>query len=451
VLITVDTLRADRVGAYGWGRARTPAMDALAARGVRFTRAFAPAPITLPSHASLLTGLYPPGHGSRHNGVAVRGDVPTLAERLRAAGWATGAFVAAFPLDRRFGLARGFQEYGDRTARADDGRPLNERPGRAVVDEALAWLARAGAGRVFLWMHLFEPHAPYVPDPARGPAGASLPADVRYDDEVAAADVQVGRLLSGLGARATSAVVALAGDHGEAFGEHGEVSHSVFLYDTTLRVPLVIAAPGVPPSVVDVAASLVDIAPTFLQLAGAPPMPAEGISLVPALHAGIPAPRDLYAETYAPLMDFGWSPLRSIRSGTLKFIEAPTPELFDLDADPGENRNQAAARASDAAGLAGRLRAFTERSAAAAEMPQDGETRRRLAALGYVSSGRTPTAEGARPDPKDRSDLAARLALAFSGDLAGEALREALTRLASDDQGNAQVRVRLGYALVEAG
>ncbi|MCX6549675.1 MAG: sulfatase, partial [Acidobacteria bacterium] len=268
VLITVDTLRADRVGAYGWQAARTPAIDGMAGRGTRFERAFAAAPITLPSHASLLTGLYPPGHGSRHNGMRVRPGVATLATVFKEDGWATGAFVGAFPLDRRFGLDNGFDRYGDRMPRGTDGRLLNERPGTMVVDEALEWLSTVGDRRVFLWVHLFEPHAPYEPDPARGAGGGKLPAPVRYDDEIARADSAVGRLLAGLGDRAATAVLVLAGDHGEAFGEHGEVTHSVFLYDTTLRVPLIIAGPGIPSARVmtrdDV--SLVDVLPTLVAL-----------------------------------------------------------------------------------------------------------------------------------------------------------------------------------------
>ncbi len=165
VLITIDTLRADRVGAYGYGAARTPTMDGLARDGVRFTRAVATAPITLTSHASLMTGRYPAGHGARHNGMRLDLTTPTLAEALKRAGFSTAAFVAAFPLDRRFGLIKGFETYGDRMPRGADGRPANERPGRVVVDEAVAWLERRGPERFFLWVHLFEPHAPYG-DPA---------------------------------------------------------------------------------------------------------------------------------------------------------------------------------------------------------------------------------------------------------------------------------------------
>ncbi len=450
VLITIDTLRADRVGAYGWPGARTPAMDGLAASGVRFGRAFAPSPITLPSHASLLTGLNPPGHGARHNGVPVRPDVPAVAERLRDAGWATGAFIGAFPLDRRFGLARGFEVYRDRMPRQGDGRTVSERPGREVVDEALGWLGTQPAARIFLWVHLFEPHAPYLADPARGPAGPALPPAVRYDDEVAAADAQVARLLAGLGARRASTAVVVAGDHGEAFGEHGELTHSLFLYDTTLRVPLIIDVPGGGPAVVDLAVSLIDVAPTLLAIAGAQRPPMDGINLVPVLDGAMPVARDLYAETQAPLLDFGWSPLASLRAGSLKYIEAPSPELFDLDADPGENRNRVSDRGAEAAALASRLRAL-ERPAA--DPGPDADTRRRLAALGYLGgpAGGRGSDAAARPDPKDRRALAARLARVWSGELTGPALRRELETLAAEDPGNAQVRLRLGHAWLEAG
>jgi arylsulfatase A-like enzyme len=283
LIVTIDTLRADRIGAYGYAAGRTPAIDRLAARGVRFDRAFAPAPITLTSHASLLTGLYPPGHGARHNGMRVAPGVGTLAEILKAHGFATGAFVGAFPLDRRFGLDRGFDLYSDTMPRAPDGRVQNERPGDEVVDAARAWLANL-AGReqspFFLWLHLFEPHAPYVADPARGPAGRSLPASDRYDDEIARADGLVGRIVEVLGARAASTLVVFTSDHGEAFGEHGEIAHSVFVYDTTLRVPLIVAGPGIQAGLVAAGAvSLVDVVPTVLDLLKLPRHDTDGVSL----------------------------------------------------------------------------------------------------------------------------------------------------------------------------
>ena len=454
VLITIDTLRADRVGAYGWAAARTPVMDSLAVRGARFTRAFATAPITLPSHASLLTGLYPPGHGSRHNGMRMRGEPATLATILRDRGWATGAFVSAFPLDRRFGLDRGFDRYGDRMPRGPDGRLLNERAGRETVDEALAWLGGIGNQPAFLWVHLFEPHAPYEADPSRGPDGRSQPAQVRYDDEVARADAGVGRLQEGLGTRGSAALIIVAGDHGEAFGEHGEIAHSVFLYDTTLRVPLIMAGPGIGAGTSsDTDASLADVMPTVLDALGMPPADVDGVSLLPLVRGGSIAPRDLYAETFAPLYDFGWSSLRSVRSGGWKYVAAPSPELYNVASDEGEERNEIGRDADRAGDLAARVAKYSgpEPPAQVAKGDAlDAEARGRLAALGYATSGPF-SAPGGRPDPKDRRELAARMAQVATGELRGPALRDALEAIVAEDPRNGQAQMRLGYALAEGG
>jgi choline-sulfatase len=513
VLVTIDTLRADRVGVYGWRAARTPAIDGLAARGVRVERAFAVAPITLTSHASLLTGVYPPVHGARHNGMRVRAEVPTLAELLHARGFATGAFVAAFPLDRRFGLNRGFDVYSDALPRGPDGRPRNERPGREVVDEALAWLSARQAGApFFLWVHLFEPHAPYEGDPAR-------PAGERYDDEIAKADAQVARLVQAVdarGAAAASTLIIVSGDHGEAFGEHGEIGHSVFIYDTTLRVPLVLAggpvtsrARGPQARVIDEPVSLVDMLPTVLDLTGLPAIRGDGESLVPAFTNGPGSPGDphrsggalgaraLYAESLAPLFDFGWSPLRSLRVNDIKYIAAPKPELYDIPHDAAEAHNvvtehpdtvatmaarldqthpltaSADAGGPDAAKPAARAAAGAGSAAGAAHAPQDAEALARLRSLGYLASspgrasagaaggkagstasaaappGAASTASG-RPDPKDRVELASRIAQVTSGELQGAALRAALERLVRDDPKNGQMQMRLGFVLIEA-
>ncbi|MCU0252604.1 MAG: sulfatase-like hydrolase/transferase [Vicinamibacterales bacterium] len=453
VLITIDTLRADRVGAYGWAAARTPAMDALAARGARFTRAFATAPITLPSHASLLTGLYPPGHGSRHNGMRVSGGPATLATVLREQGWATGAFVGAFPLDRRFGLDRGFERYSDRMPRGADGRLLNERPGRAVVDEALAWIGGIGDQPALLWVHLFEPHAPYEPDPARGPDGRVVPALVRYDDEVARADHETGRLLAGLGERAAAALVIVAGDHGEAFGEHGEIAHSVFLYDTTLRVPLIVAGPGFGAGAPDADVSLVDVLPTVVAALGLPPRDVDGVSLLPLVNGHTLPPRDLYAETFAPLFDFGWSSLRSVRSGPWKYIAAPGPELYNVAADVAESENTILRDGPRARDLAARVAKYSgpePTAEAGPAAPVDAESRGRLGALGYVASSPSGV-PGSRPDPKDRRELAARMAQVVTGELEGAALRAALEAIVAEDPRNGQAQMRLGYALLDNG
>ena len=428
-------------------------MDALAARGVRFTRAFATAPITLPSHASLLTGLYPAGHGSRHNGMRMSDRPATLATVLREQGWATGAFVGAFPLDRRFGLDRGFDRYGDRMPRGADGRLRNERPGREVIDEALDWVRGLGERSFFLWVHLFEPHAPYEPDPARGTDGRGLPASIRYDDEVARADHETGRLLAGLGERAAAALVIVAGDHGEAFGEHGEIAHSVFLYDTTLRVPLIIAGPGFGAGSPDADVSLVDVLPTVVAALGLPPRDVDGVSLLPLVKDEALGPRDLYAETFAPLVDFGWSSLRSVRSGPWKYIAAPSPELYDVASDAVEERNSIERERSRARDLASRAAKYSGPELpheTGAAPPIDAESLSRLGALGYVASS-PAAASGNRPDPKDRRELAARIAQVVSGELEGAALRAALEAIVSEDPRNGQAQMRLGYALVESG
>jgi arylsulfatase A-like enzyme/Flp pilus assembly protein TadD len=449
VLVTIDTLRADRVGAYGYAAARTPSLDRLAHEGARFDKAYTPAPITLTAHASLLTGLYPAGHGARHNGMAMRAGVPTLATVLRQKGFAAAAFVAAFPLDRRFGLAAGFDPYSDRMPRGADGRLANERPGREVVDEATSWLARQ-QGPFFLWVHLFEPHAPYGTNDA---AARRRSAVDRYDEDVAAADLAVGRLIEALGTRRAETIVVAAGDHGEAFGEHGELGHSLFVYDTTLRVPLIVAGPGVPAGqVVGGRACLVDVAPTALRLLGLAPFDADGVDLAPAM-AGRPLPaRALVAETFAPLLDFGWSPLRSVRDGAWKAVAAPRPELFDVNADPREERDRSASETTVLRGLLERIERYAPSEIAAPPDvgAGDRDARARLDALGYLQRSAGTGAAG-RPDPKDRREQAARIARVTSGEAQGAELLSLLQALARDDPHNGQVRLRLGHALLEEG
>ncbi len=468
VLITIDTLRADRVGAYGYAGARTPVIDALARDGARFDQAFAPAPITLPSHASLLTGRYPAGHGARHNGLRVGDDVPTLATILGASGFATGAFVSAFPLDRRFGLARGFDMYDDHTPRGADGRAANERRGGETVAVALAWLqsitqsttpdrqpptawsraseaSRGADGRVFLWLHLFEPHAPYEGDPAR-------PAMARYDDEVARADLLVGRLLQGLGAARDDALIIVAGDHGEAFGEHEETGHSIFVYDTTLRVPLVMNGPGLRPgTVVHDPVSLVDLVPTVLARLGiAARGDPDGVDLAPALAGGTLGARAIFAESFAPLVDFGWAPLRAVRTEGWKYIAAPRPELYDVAQDPGEGRNRAGEEPTRAAALAARADRYSPPALGPAAAATDADAANRLRALGYASGGAAAEA-GSRPDPKDRIAVASALAAVTSGEAQGVAAERLLDRVLREDPANPVAHVRLAFLLQQRG
>jgi choline-sulfatase len=448
LLITIDTLRADRVGAYGWANARTSTLDALARRGIRFTHAYATAPITLTSHATMLTGRYPPGHGARHNGMAIRTDVPTLAEHLARAGFSTAAFVSAFPLDKRFGLGRGFATYDDELPRGADGRPLNERPGSVTVDRALAWVrAQRADARLFAWVHLFEPHAPYG-TPSRGAARPRQTSE-RYDDEVATADAQIGRLLGSWPDREQTLVVATA-DHGEAFGEHGEIGHSIFVYDTTLHVPLIVAGPFAPAAaVVDDPVTLADLAPTMLPWLGLPPLDADGIDVSPAIGGGGLGHRVLYAESFAPLLDFGWAPLRSLRGDGFKLIAAPRSELYDLRTDRGEEHNVIDARADLGRDLTTRVDRISPPDLPSHAEAPDPEALARLRALGYAGGG--PTSSGARPDPKDRIGVASRIAAVTSGELQGPEVERALNEVLREDPGNTQAHLRLGYVLAESG
>jgi len=489
LLVTIDTLRADHVGAYGYARSQASFVDRLAQSGAMFDRAWAAAPITLPSHATLMTGRYPPGHGSRDNGMHVSPAAPTIATELKAHGFKTAAFVAAFPLDHQFGLDRGFDVYSDRLPRGPDGRQANERPAAQVVDEALAWLSSnvqvsrleaqratsteqraTSTERFFLWIHVFEPHAPY------GDPSDRRPVLDRYDQDIGIANRELLRLLNAIEGVAPDTLVIVAGDHGEAFGEHGEFSHSIFVYDTTLRVPLVMRGPGIGPLserrtanvVISDPVTLADVAPTAMRLLGFAMPDVDGVDLSPAL-AGGPLPRrELYAESFAPLMEFGWAPLRAIRSGPWKFIAAPKPELFDVEKDATERTNVVDLQPAIARELDTRASRYSPSSPSLSRVLNAGALER-LRALGYSSpsqsairpstgSGRPELAEGRDPqsamsrvDPKDRRDVAARIAQVTSGELSGAALVTALEQILETDASNSQAHLRLGFARLQAG
>ncbi len=442
LLVTVDTLRADRVGVYGDEAARTPAMDALAAAGVLFEHAYTPAPITLTAHASILTGLLPPAHGVRGNGAFALGSgVPTLAEALRARGLSTAAFIGGFPLVRRFGLSRGFDAYDDALVKSPGvNYELAERRGDAVVESARTWLA-VHPGRVFVWVHLFDPHAPYDPPPA-------LRGKDAYRGEVAAADAALALLMKSWDARPEPSLVVLAADHGEAFGEHGEESHSLFVYDTTLRVPLVVRGPAWPAARrVATPVGLADVAATILEAAGPGGPTLPGHSLRRFVDGGPAEP--LYAETLAPRLDFGWSDLRAWRDGRYKYIRAPRPELYDLEADPAEARDVAAAHPDVMARLQeGLARAIGASGETESRRGPDPDAAERLRALGYVQG---PQARGSGADPKDMVDVALLIARA-AGPFRDHATAAAAYRaIALRDPANPLVNLRLADALLRAG
>src|SRR5689334_6191213 len=381
LVITIDTLRADHLGCYGYKGAHTPNLDGLASGGVRFDRAFTPVPITLPSHTVIFTGTYPTASGIHDFSANRLGSQSiTMASLLKDKGYATGAVVASAVLDSRFGLNRGFDFYYDHfdfnrleEANLDE----MERPANAVADVALDWLAQNAGKRFFFWMHLYDPHAPYKP-PA--PYDAEFQANP-YDGEIAFADAQVGRVLEFLKTKGLyeKTIIIFSGDHGEGLGEHGEKTHGFFIYNSTLHVPLIIHLPGAKPHSTSEPVSTADILPSLLDEIGlSKPAQVQGTSFAAALdgkpdpHA---PPRGLYAETFLPRLHFNWSELRGIQFERYKFIEAPKPELYDLEKDPGELQNlfdqKKAVGSEMRSKLSALIRADTPSTELAERMPLD--------------------------------------------------------------------------------
>jgi choline-sulfatase len=410
VLFTLDTTRADHIGAYGASQARTPNLDALAARGVRFDDVVTTAPITGPAHAAIFTGQYPARFGVRDNATTPLPErATTLAEHLSAAGFTTGGFIGAFVLDRAYGFAQGFATFTG-FDRVESGRETNaERVGSAVVDDALQWLSSVPTEQpTFLWVHLYDPHAPYAAPAPMGTEFASRP----YDGEVAYVDQQIGRVLEALNTRGTlndTLIIAVA-DHGESLGEHGEDEHGVFLYEPVMRVPLIVAGPSAKVGhVVTEQVRVIDLVPTTLDLLGLPAVAGlDGETLRTVLEGGtrqvVPA---AYAESYYPKLHYGWSELRSLRADGWKVIDAPRPELFAITKDPREAENmfeQQRALGERMVAEATRLdREFSGGQAPQTTTPNR-ETMERLRSLGYVgTSSSLPGTSGERgPDPKDR-------------------------------------------------
>jgi choline-sulfatase len=388
LLITLDTFRADRLGA------KTPNLARLAAEGIRFENAQSPVPLTLPAHATILSGLLPLHHGLRNNGAgAFPEDKETLATLFAGTGYRTAAFVGAFVLDRRFGLDRGFETYDDDIARdpASDVTLEAERRASDVVDRAVAWLRTTDSRPAFTWVHLWDAHAPYAP-----PA----PFEQRYDGEIAYVDAQLGRLLAAIDR--TNTIVVVAGDHGESLGEHGELTHGLLLYQTTLHIPLLITGPELKPHAVREPVSSVDIAPTLAALAGLTMPKGDGRDLADALRDGDAiADADLYAETQYPLT-FGWSELAALRRGNLKLIAGPAAELFDLQRDPRETTNVLANERRPFRDLTARLDTLRATAVASTQATVDEETKAKLASLGYIAPG---PATKSSADPKAMAPL----------------------------------------------
>jgi arylsulfatase A-like enzyme/predicted Zn-dependent protease len=459
VVVTLDTLRADRLGCYGFAGVATPNIDGLASEGLVFDRATATVPLTFPSHSSMFTGLLPPHHGIRDNGGFFLDDTrTTLAERLKAGGWTTGAFVGAWVLESRWGLAQGFDHYSDRFDLSQF-KVLSlgtvQKKGDEVMDDTLRWLDSVRERKFFAWVHLYDPHTPYEPpEPWRGRyPGQPYVGEVAYTDHV------VGRLLEWLRGRGLMerTLVVLTADHGESLGEHGESTHAFFIYEATTHVPLIVRTPWRHRGRSGTAVSGADLMPTVLDLVGLPPEPGlDGRSLARAV---LDPDADLdgfaYSETYFPRYHFGWQHLRSLRDARYTFVDAPTPELYDRKSDPGERTNVYKAfsrRAEDMRERMGRLVREEEGKAAPERQGMDPDTLQRLAALGYVGNVADVDPTAVLPDPKDKVELFAMMGAAKqagSEDRLGEAI-DRMKAVLARDPGIMDAHLTLGNWLARA-
>lgn len=419
LLITMDTTRGDRLGYYGNSDVQTPALDALATGGVIFSRAMTTSPTTLPSHSSILTGLYPFHHGARMNGqTRLAPEHETMAEILGARGYETAAYVSAFVLSKTFGVAQGFTTYDDETETFEDA-PIHreaERRGDVTTDRALGWLKTHKSGKFFLWVHYYDAHAPYELKPGFEEKYADNP----YHGEIAFIDSQVQRLTdylktSGLQEKTLIVVV---GDHGEGRGQHREWTHGLLLYDPTMHVPMLMNCPGKIPPRLHVAREvcIVDVLPTVAFMMGFPsPSAVEGVNLCSTWDAG----RPIYGETAEGFNQYGLAPLLSVRAAGKKYIYAPVPELYDVRSDEDEENDLAQADAQDAAKLHAQLQAYfgddlDKASSVSGTVQLVGEDAEKLAALGYVGSGLTSTSgSGPMPNPKEIMPLINELEVAM--------------------------------------
>lgn len=420
ILITLDTVRADRMGFLGSQRGLSPHLDALARQSVVFTQAYSQVPLTTASHATILTGTYPQFHQVNDFGVPLAEDLPYAPYIFRGNGYHTAAFVGSLVLDPEArsapGFERGFDTYdaGFHRRRAGEDRyQAIERRGGEVVAHALTWLTAHQKGPFFVWVHLYDAHDPYDPPEPYKSRYASAP----YDGEIAYVDATVGKLLSWLRLRGLydGALIAVMADHGEALGEHGEITHGIFLYDETIHVPLLFKMPQERSAAtrVDSRAELVDVLPTLLQTAGiAVPKEVQGESLLSMLKPATDRDRPAYSESDYPHRTFGWSSLRSLRTGKYLFIEAPRKELYDQTTDPKAEHNLSAASVAVSSTLASQLDAFRQKTSTAKEAPKvsaDPGLQERLNALGYVatdsSSSSMPGITDTGADPKDKVEV----------------------------------------------
>jgi arylsulfatase A-like enzyme/Tfp pilus assembly protein PilF len=401
VLVSIDTLRADRLSLYGYRKGRTPNLDRLGGEGIVVDDVYSHVPLTLPAHASMLTGLLPPRHEVRDNmGFRLKEGHRTLAERFKAAGLATGGAVSAYVLRSQTGIARGFDVYDDELVIDASTQSLGalQRDGGVAVESLLRSVEGRAGKRFFAFLHLYEPHSPWKPPERFRDLGSP------YDGDVAYADEHLGRFLGGLRDKGLldRVILAVTSDHGEGLMDHGEAEHGVFLYREAVHVPLVLRLPGGAGGGrrLKGPVALVDLAPTLLELAGLPADSMDGASLREELAQGAARPRTVYSETLYPRYHLGWSELYAASEARFRLIRAPRPELYDLEKDPEEKQNLASERPQAVASMG----EWLSRMAGEVTAPEavDAETREKLAALGYVGGGVGTLASGDLPDPKDR-------------------------------------------------
>mgnify|MGYP002381296395 CR=1 FL=1 len=464
VVVTVDTLRPDHLGCYGYSKIETPAMDGIAQRGVLFENAAAQTPLTPPSHASIFTGQNPNVHNVRNTGgFILQSSAHPLARILQEQGWDTAAFVGSAVLKKIFGFNNGFAFYDDEMpvpGKRTDFREDPERKASVVVDRAIAWLdGRTSDKPFFLWTHIYDPHIPYTPPAEFAQKYAGRP----YDGEIAYADQQLGRLFEAVARKspAEKTIIAVLSDHGESLGEHGEHTHGVFLYDSTMRIAFMMSGPGIPAGAhVKQQARSIDFLPTLLDLMGGrAPANVQGRSLAPAF-AAKPVETDIaYGESLYPKMNMNWSELRSIRTNRWKYIRAPKPELYDLTTDPGETKNIIGEHAPEAQKFEAHLKSLISTDGSGKERVNtalvDERVMDQLKSLGYLSGagGRSYELTGTGPDPKDMVKVLDMIDTAESaGNKLPEAKRIALLKdaLAMDEK-NESLYYQLGGRLEKNG
>jgi choline-sulfatase len=457
VVVTIDTLRPDHLHCYGYSKIETPNLDAIARGGALFENAVTQTPLTPPSHASIFTGLNPPAHHVRDTGgFVLQPSTTTLATILQQQGWDTAAFISSAVLKKLFGLNQGFAVYDDQMPKPGKGHEFDEdaeRRAGETVDHALRWLDTQSGKPYFLWVHVYDPHAPYQPpSPYR-----EKYKDRLYDGEIAYADHELGRLFDAVRKKSPgNTLIAVLSDHGESLGEHGEYTHGVFLYDATLRIVFLLSGPGVPVGArIQPQARAIDFLPTILALMGGqPPAAVQGMNLVPSF-GGKDSATLSYAETLYPKINMGWAELRAIRTNRWKYVRAPKPELYDLSQDPGETHNVIQGHETEVRKFEARLNAVigSDGVEKVSTSAVDERTLAQLKSLGYVSGfvSRSYDLKGEGIDPKDRTGVLKLLETVESGGFPMPRRIEMLRKALAEDTADPHIYYELGAAYEQAG